>query len=120
MKREQVVAELRRHPVAHIARVSGASVGSVNKYLDGKAVHPSIEARLESYAYEFKRLLPSILGDDTARREQVVAELRRHPIGHVARESGVSSPTVHKYLNGEAVRPYIEARLEDFAREVAK
>lgn len=53
-------------------------------------------------------------------REQITAELRRHPIVQVARESGVSRATVYKYLRGHAVRPYIEARLEDFAREVAK
>lgn len=54
------------------------------------------------------------------KREQIVAELRRHPIVQVARESGVSRGTLYKYLHGHAVRPYIEARLEAFVREASK
>lgn len=54
------------------------------------------------------------------KREQIVAELRRHPIVQVARESGVSRGTLYKYLHGHAVRPYIEARLEEYARKGAK
>ena len=118
MKREQVVSELRQHPAAQIARGSGVSVDSVYKYLYGAAVSPHIEVRLESYARKAKS--PSPFGDEAMEREQIVAELRQHPIAQIARESGVSRNAVHKYLDGKTVRPYIEARLEAFAREVAK
>ena len=116
MKREQIAAELRRHPIVQVARESGVARGTIYKYLHGKAVRPYIEARLEDYARKAKRSLPSAVGHEPMRRDQVVAELRRHPVKHVALASGVSRGTVHKYMDGKTVHPHNEARLEDYAR----
>ena len=120
MRRDQVVAELRRHTVKHVALTSGVSHGTVYKYLDGKTVHPHNEARLEDYARESKRSSPSALRDKPIRREQAVAVLRRRPLAQVVQESGVSRASVFRYMRGESVSTYIEARLENYARKVAK
>ena len=120
MKREQVVAELRQHPAAQIARGSGVSVDSVYKYLYGAAVSPHIEVRLESYARKAKSSSHLPFGDEAMSREQVVEELLRHPIKRVIRESGLPSGAVNRYLCGKAVPPYMEVLLESYARKAKR